>query len=57
MGNYSAKKDARAPETVGLGSFAAIPLRSGGAILVCKMVNYKKTSFCRKNRARRNKNR
>jgi hypothetical protein len=43
------------PETVDLGSFAAIPLRTGGAILVCKMVNYKNSPFCRKNRGRRNK--
>ena len=33
------------PETVGLGSFAAITLRSGGAILVCNMVNCKKVAI------------
>jgi putative transposase len=29
-------------ETVGLGSFTAIPLRTGRGILVCTMVNYRK---------------
>jgi putative transposase len=29
-------------ETVGLGSFTAIPLRTGRGMLVCKMVNYRK---------------
>src|SRR5215208_6366383 len=51
----TAKKDLRAPRTVGLGSLAAIPLRSGGAILVCKMVNCKNSPFCRKNQGIRSK--
>jgi len=50
-----AKKDLRAPRTVDLGKLAAIPLRSGGAILVCKMVNCKNSPFCRKKRVRRSK--
>ena len=45
MGNYR-KEGAESAEKPWfrqfLGSFAAIPLRSGEAILVCKMVNCKK---------------
>src|SRR5215217_3277071 len=49
------KKDVRAPRSRWFRQFCAIPLRSGGAILVCKMVNCENSPFCRKNRGRRSK--
>jgi hypothetical protein len=55
MGNYHKEGCESAEKPLVLGSFAAISLRSGVAILLCKMVNCKNSPFCRKNRGRRSK--
>jgi hypothetical protein len=43
-------------ETVGLGSFTAIPLRTGRGMLVCKMVNYRKLVVLQDKRGKNERN-